>query len=135
MQPQGTAKARYRKSAQRPGQTLGVAAVHAHFGLRQWCAAFPRAVQKTLQPVQPSVQFARVPTRTPNPWSDAMERGTQVVGANLTVEPWEAQALLALARQLTPQANERGCVAGASTQSDAMQFDVPCHDRGRHGSG
>ncbi len=39
-----------------------------------------------------------------------MERGNQVVGANPTVNPWEAQALLALARQLTPQANERGRV-------------------------
>jgi hypothetical protein len=30
------------------------------------------------------------------------ERGTQVVGANLAASPWEAQALSALARQLTP---------------------------------
>jgi len=30
------------------------------------------------------------------------ERGIQVIGANLTVRPWEAQALSALARQLTP---------------------------------
>src|SRR5438552_2652952 len=36
------------------------------------------------------------------------DRGTHVVGANLSQEGWGAQALLALARQLTPEAHERG---------------------------
>ena len=45
---------------------------------------------------------------TPNPRApESAERGTQIPGANSTVNPWEAQALLAPARQLTPQADER----------------------------
>ena len=88
---------------------------------------------KTMQPLQPSLRFARVSPRTPNPWPDAMERGTQVVGANPTVKPWEAQALLALARQLTPQADERGsCFAGASPWLNAMsawRFCLPRRPR------
>ena len=45
---------------------------------------------------------------TPNPRaSKSAERGTQVPGANPVVNPREAQALLAPARQLTPQADER----------------------------
>src|ERR1700688_1820449 len=63
---------------------------------------------------------------TPNPWPDVRERGTQVVGANPTVLPWEAQALSALARQLTPQADERGrCLAGANPQCSSQQLDDP----------
>src|SRR5438876_2448167 len=45
---------------------------------------------------------------TPNPRPDVGERGTQVVGANPRHRPCDAQALSALARQLTPQADERG---------------------------
>src|SRR4051812_29009678 len=45
--------------------------------------------------------------RTPNLWLVTGGRGTQVVGANHAV--WrETQALSASARQLTPQADERG---------------------------
>ena len=45
---------------------------------------------------------------TPNPrTTKSAERGTQVPGANPAVNPREAQALLAPARQLTPQADER----------------------------
>src|SRR4051794_30387495 len=40
------------------------------------------------------------------------DRGTHVVGANLSQEGWGAQALLALARQLTPEAHERGFPCG-----------------------
>src|SRR5437763_2954017 len=40
------------------------------------------------------------------PWSG----GTELLGRIPRLRPWEAQALSALARQLTPQADERGCV-------------------------
>jgi hypothetical protein len=42
-------------------------------------------VSKHLHRVQPSLHSDSLPPRTPNPWSEAKERGTQVVGANLTV--------------------------------------------------
>ncbi len=42
--------------------------------------------------------------------------------------PREAQALSALARQLTPEADERGCcLAGANPQQFPRQFDDPGH--------
>lgn len=45
---------------------------------------------------------------TPNPRaSTSAERGTQFLGASSAVNPRKAQALLAPARQLTPQAHER----------------------------
>ncbi len=85
-------------------------------------------VGNAVQVVQASLRFARVPPRTPNPWPEALERGNQVVGANPTVKPWEAQALLALARQLTPQANERGSrFAGTSLWLSASQLGGSAH--------
>src|SRR6202012_3935943 len=46
---------------------------------------------------------------TPNPRaSTSAERGTQFLGASFAVNPRKAQALLAPARQLTPQADEKG---------------------------
>jgi hypothetical protein len=44
-----------------------------------------RLAGETLQPVQPSLHSDSVPPRTPNPWPEAKERGTQVVGANPAV--------------------------------------------------
>ena len=67
-----------------------------------------------MQGPQPSLLFASVPPERRVPDQVVRERGTQVVGANPTVGPWEAQALSALARQLTPQADERGCVLRVS---------------------
>jgi hypothetical protein len=37
--------------------------------------------------VQPSLHFDSVSPRKPNPWPEAKERGTQVVGANPAVNP------------------------------------------------
>src|SRR5947209_19834642 len=50
---------------------------------------------------------------TPNPRAaKSAERGNQVPGASPAVDPREAQALSAPARQLTPQADERGVFDG-----------------------
>ena len=52
-------------------------------------------------------------------------------GASPTVKSWEAQALSAQARQLTPQAYERGCECGCGALSSAVAFCLTIAARGR----
>jgi hypothetical protein len=44
-----------------------------------------RVAVEAVQPVQPSLHSDSLPPRTPNPWQEVKERGTQVVGANPAV--------------------------------------------------
>src|SRR5271154_2624463 len=71
-----------------------------------------RARSGPLQPhlLQESLQFASLPRHTPSPCPGVTDRGTQVVWGEPHAKPWGAQALSAPARQLTPEADERGVV-------------------------
>src|SRR5258708_10213066 len=61
---------------------------------------------------------------TPNPRATtSAERGNQVPGASPVVDPREAQALSAPARQLTPQADERERAGTPPDNSDYRRAD------------